>query len=218
MRWGCAAALALGIGLAALAAWVTGHGAATSLSPDWEPIQPNAALGFALLGLSLQLRATRTAAIAAGLDAAIGAITCVEYLVHWRGGIDNVLIASGFGHPPGRMAPNAAIVLTIGGIVLSTRGLRRAHPQLLAIGGSLLSGLGLVALMGYATGLQGAYVWGVRQRWRRVPRSRADGSLCPSVSPLSPSRSCCDKPPWRRAPTRSAWTPRAGCSSRSHSS
>lgn len=154
-----AGALALGIGLVAFAAWATGHGAETQLSPAWAPVQPNTAIGLALLGVSLQLRRSRAAALIAGVVAAIGTVSSLEYLLDWDGGIDNLLIASNYGDPPGRMAFNTAIALTIGGIVLGTRGLRRVHPQVLATGGSLLSGLGLVALMGYASGLQGAYLW-----------------------------------------------------------
>ncbi len=196
-----AGALALGIGLVALAAWGTGHGAATRLSLDWQPIQPNSALGFALLGLSLQLRATRAAAVLAGVAAAIGAITCVEYLVPWGGDIDNVLIVSSFGNPPGRMSPNTAIALTVAGIVLGTRGLRRAHPQLLASGGSLLSGLGLVALMGYATGLQGAYLWGGATEMAAVA---AVASLAVGVAMVAEARSS-----YRRGPEAVAggWLP-----------
>jgi len=152
--------LSLAIGGAAVGAWIVGHGLATRLSPDWAAIQPNTGIALALLGLALQLGPTRAAAVPAALAGAIGGITGLEYVFHWNAGIDNLLIASHYGVPPGRLAPNTAVALAVAGIVLSAWGLRRFPPQLMATAGSVLAGLGLVAMTGYATGLRGAYLWG----------------------------------------------------------
>ena len=153
--------VALAIGLAVIAAWVTGHGLATRLSPDWTAIQPNAGIVLVLLGLALQLGPTRVSAVPAALAGGIGGITLLEYLLDWKGGIDNLLIVSNFGVPPGRMAPNTALAVFVAGAVLSIRGLRAAaQVQLLASAGSVLAGFSFVEAAGHLTGLGGSYAWG----------------------------------------------------------
>lgn len=148
------------IGLVSLVAWSTGHGGSTSLSPEWSPIQPNAAICLVLLGVALQLSPTLRAGVLSAVAGLIAAITGVEYLFHWTSGIDNLVFTSDYGVPPGRMAPNTALAIALAAAVLSARGLRQSHPHLLSSGGSILSGLGVVAVAGYTTDLRGAYLWG----------------------------------------------------------
>src|SRR5687768_10502995 len=98
-------------GLAVLAAWATGHGDATSLTPEWPTMKANSALGAAALGLALLLASRGRqgpARVAAGAAALLGALTLVEYVAGTSFGIDELLArdtGSRVGSTsPGRMA------------------------------------------------------------------------------------------------------------------
>jgi PAS domain S-box-containing protein len=167
-------AVASGASVAALgglvvAGWLTVAVSLVQVLPGFPPMQYNTALGFMVCGaalLSAVMDLRRPTALLAGLAAAIGLVTLLEYFFNVSLGIDDLMVETyvltGVSNP-GRMAPNSAVALTLTGAALlglcwppASRA-RHLYPALL---GSIVIAIGTAALVGYAAGVPGAYGWG----------------------------------------------------------
>lgn len=152
-----------------LIVWVGWHTHTTTLiRPDLLPMQYNTAAGFLLSGLMLLAHAhdlRRAEITLAAILATIGILTLVEYILAVDLGIDQLLMKYDItvqASHPGRMAPNAALSFSLTGIaiLLSAGLMRRLAASINGILGSLVLGLGVVALLGYFVGLEAAFGWG----------------------------------------------------------
>ncbi len=171
---GCGLAVMLG-GLAVLSGWEFGVERLKNLSPGAVSMKPNAAAAFVLCGLALLLcgngigRASRArlAAITvfAGVAAAVGGLTLVEYATGTNLGIDQLLFHE-HAHivataSPGRMALLTALGLVLSGCALAALARRKA------VVGQVLAGvLLLIALsgaLGYLYGADLTRPWGSTQ-------------------------------------------------------
>lgn len=153
------------LGLVSLAGWAFEEERLTSFGLGSSSIKANTAVCFVLLGAAAMLRGTsQRQRLRTMLEFVAGAIALASLLQDWRGisvGIDELLFddpttISG-GHP-GRMSVGSSIALTLTAAgMLGLDSVRRrvrvaAHVPLLAAGG-----IGLVALVGYASGLDELY-------------------------------------------------------------
>jgi len=152
-----------------VAGWLTVAVTLIQVVPGMPPMQYNTALGFmicgaALLAATLDLR--RPTALLGGLAAIIGLATLVETLLQSNLGIDDLLVETYIFtgvSDPGRMAPNSALALSLGGLallLLAWRPLSRSWHRWPALLGSIVVALGTAALVGYAAGVPHAYGWG----------------------------------------------------------
>ena len=156
------------LGLVVMVGWHAHSAALIQLNPTLVPMQYNTAIGFLLSGLMLLAhgRDFRAAELTfAVMVAIIGLLTLLEYIVGADLRIDQLLmqhyITVETSHP-GRMAPNTALCFSLTGIaiVLSAGTLRNFSSLINATSGSLILGLGIVALLGYMLDLEAAYGWG----------------------------------------------------------
>jgi signal transduction histidine kinase/sensor domain CHASE-containing protein/ActR/RegA family two-component response regulator len=159
----------LALGLTILAGWHIHNVILVQLDPTFAPMHYNAALSFVLCGtglLALAWRRSRIAAVGSAGAGIIGFLTLLEYLLGVNLGIDQLLIKSSItvqSSHPGRMAPNTALCFTLAGMalwVMSVSSARREQIFFFAgTLGSIVTALGLVAAIGYFTGLK-TYSWG----------------------------------------------------------
>lgn len=158
-----AAAVAIALGVLALAGWLFGVRVLMQVLPGFVAMAPNAAVGFVLTGFSLwlqagkrngrSLRASRAAAAAAGL---LGLLTVAEYLLGLSFGLDTFLFrdTEGLTGPfPCRMAFAASVQFPLLGAALVLTSFSRAR----RLAQSLAAIVGLIAVLS----LEG-YVYGVR--------------------------------------------------------
>lgn len=175
------------------------------IRPGFAPMQFNTALCILLSGsgiLLLESRYRRYVFIPAAISAALAAITASQYALNLNLGIDTLFIRP-FTSPHtshiGRMAPNTAIGLILlgGSIFLSSFNIARA-PQ--AFSALLLAGLaaaiGLVPLLGYASGIEEAY------GWEHFTRMAVHTALCLTL--LSAAVMACV---WKRLQGMTLWLP-----------
>lgn len=157
------------LGLTVLFGWYSHNAALIQISPTFVGMQYNTALGFFLCGAGL-LSARfghRYLTLTCGLVVAlIGGLTLIEYGFALDLGIDQLFmehyVTAKTSHP-GRMAANTALCFTLAGIALAVGEGAKGNGRTLMITGtlgSLVFGLGGVALSGYAVGLETAYGWG----------------------------------------------------------
>jgi signal transduction histidine kinase/sensor domain CHASE-containing protein/ActR/RegA family two-component response regulator len=157
------------LGLAVMAGWHIHNVTLVQLDATLVPMHYNAALGFVLCGSGLLALACQRLRIAAACGAGVGIIgflTLLEYLLSINFGIDQFLFRSSItvqtSHP-GRMAPNTALCFMLAGAVLWVMSVSSARREqiLMFTGplGSIVLALGLVAALGYVTGLK-TYSWG----------------------------------------------------------
>jgi PAS domain S-box-containing protein len=120
----------IGIGITVLAGWITNDNLLTSIYPTLPSMKTNTAIAFILAGIAIlasqmsqRRRITRyTRYLSAGIVAAIGALTLLQYLIGQNIGIDQLF----FTEPPGavgtaspnRMAPNSALLFILIGTAL----------------------------------------------------------------------------------------------------
>lgn len=159
------------LGLTVLVGWYTHNETLLHIVPSFVAMAYNTSLGFFLCGLSLtaaNLPSTRTArmvALAAALAAfVLGLLTVSEYALNFNLGIDQLLMQSytraSVTHP-GRMAICTAVCFALTGLPLAASQIQRtSRPALMALAGTLVFTLGMIALSGYFTGIVRSYTWG----------------------------------------------------------
>jgi len=174
------------LGLVVLFGWHTHTLSLLRIVPAFVAMAYNTALGFLLCGLGLMAvtrgdsRAARlTARTGGALAVVIGLLTLSEYLLGVSLGIDELLmkayVRSGV-TAPGRMAFCTALCFSLAGSALVLGGSRRfpCCSLLTAVFGSVVIGLGVIALSGYFTGIVPYYTWG---QFTRMAVHTASGFL-----------------------------------------
>jgi signal transduction histidine kinase/ActR/RegA family two-component response regulator len=155
-----------GLGLVGLIGWYLHNVALVQVVPAFAPIQYNTALCFLVGGVSLLAlarRLPRLTAVGGTITTVVGLMTLSEYLFDVNLGIDQFLMPPVVtALQPERMAPNTALSFALFGMALVM--MSRTSPRkqsLLIIGpiGAIVLALGLVACIGYLTGLA-TYNWG----------------------------------------------------------
>jgi signal transduction histidine kinase/sensor domain CHASE-containing protein/ActR/RegA family two-component response regulator len=139
------------------------------IAPNYAPMQYNTAICFVLSGVGLVLLVLgkrRLVTIIGAIVVAFGSLTLLQYLADVNLGIDELF----WQHPitvktshQGRMAPNSALAFALIGnaLILVARAIHAKIALLLTEMGTLsVFTLGLIALIGYMTGLSSAYGWG----------------------------------------------------------
>lgn len=156
----------------ALIGWLFNIPFLMQVQPSFVPMQFNTALGFLLAAIAIAglLRCKNEhASIGAGLLILLTGTTLLQYLFEINLGIDELFMQAynttntTF---PGRMAVTTAInfLLLAAAVLLSLAWQDHRWGQLLSLCSSaLVIGLGLLALVGYATGLTAAYGWGLTE-------------------------------------------------------
>jgi hypothetical protein len=153
-----------GLGIAILAAPAFHIATYPWLLPPSAPTPPAAALGFAACGLALigiGFWFPRVTSILAMVTMAMGVMLVVER-VFGKGPIVETLIAANLGIDDwDGIAPNTVLVLLLGAVALLLRHSHRWFETRLAtvaILGSVVFAIGIVASTGYMTGVP-TYVW-----------------------------------------------------------
>lgn len=160
------------VGCVVLTGWVLGIHALTSLIPWGWTMKANTALAFILCGVALlllQLPGAWARLVARSCALVVGAVallTLVEYVCSCNFGIDEFVLRDhgqwgGIAHP-GRMAPNTATALVLQATALwlmslTVRTARRSW--LLALLGSLVLAIGLIAMLSYLAEFRAGYSW-----------------------------------------------------------
>ena len=132
------------------------------------PMAINTALALTVTGTALAAvtgRRPRAALVAGVFDLALGAVVLAEYALGRGLGIDQLILHPYLAEPhglPGRMAINTAVCLTLAGAALLAWGpwRHRRRPAALAVAGSLIAAIAIIAFFGYATSTPAAYGWG----------------------------------------------------------
>jgi CHASE3 domain sensor protein len=169
-RW--SGATAFFFGMLVVASWYAHWRSVLQMVPDTAPMQYNAALCFILCGLGLILLTTSRARIAPLLGCVVGIfclLTLIEYIAGWDLGIDQRLFrpyfeaASAF---PGRMSPLTACCFVLLGIAIAQIGTGRTWLRVTSAGllACIVVVIAVVALAGYAFGIDAAYGWGAYSR------------------------------------------------------
>jgi PAS domain S-box-containing protein len=154
------------LGAAVIFGWLTHDTVLIQVAPELTPMQFNTALCFVFSGIGLLLLIhgrPRLAGAVGGLPCTIGLLTLSQYIFAFNLGIDQfilthyVTVNTTFA---GRMAPSTAMCFILFGAALTqsgrtTRGSHVAASTLYSIAASA----GMITLLSYAVGLDGAYVW-----------------------------------------------------------
>jgi len=164
------------LGFVVLLGWYTHNTTLLRISPIFVAMAYNAALGFFLAGLAMIASGTSDSrpsyfvVLFTGIAILLlGLLTLSEYLARVNLGIDQLFIRSYLPSgvtAPGRMAFCSALCFTLIGLS-QLLGQARAFsrgPFLMAMMGSLVIGLGIIALSGYFTGIVASYAWGAFTR------------------------------------------------------
>src|SRR5918911_425658 len=160
--------LAVALGSVVLVGWHIHSPWFVQVRPTFAPMQYNAALSVLLCGLgllALSWERVRLEVVCGIVVAALGLLTLYEYLFGLSLGLDQFFLqpfTTVRTSHPGRMAPQMALSCFLTGTVLvvlrlpARHGLVRLLPALL---GLLVSGLGLVGVLGYLLGIPTMYQW-----------------------------------------------------------
>ena len=163
------------LGTIVIIGWYTHNLALLQISPRFVAMAYNAALGFVLCGVGMMAsrrefsRPAHLISLFTGiLTLAIGAATVSEYITGVNLGLDEFFmkpyIYSGV-TASGRMAVCTAFCFTLTGIALILdRRWFPLRPLQTAMIGSVVIGLGVVALSGYFSGIANSYAWGALTR------------------------------------------------------
>lgn len=158
----------VGLGALVVYGWSARISWLVQLAPTWSSMKLNTALCFAALGLgmiALAYGARRFAGAAALFVVAVGAATGVEYLFSVDLSLDYILIEPFYvepGVPAGRMSPITAGLFVCAGVALALTSLRPSSLRASSAGviASVIGGVALAAIIGYATRTPIAYGWG----------------------------------------------------------
>ena len=198
------ALLSAAIGMTVLVAWLLQDSVILRFDSH-TPMSANTALAVAVTGVALLAvtwRLSRAALVAGVLDVALGALVLTEYALRRDLGIDQLIVHSYLSQPhvpPGRPALNTAVCLTLAGAALLAWGpwRRQRRPAALAVVGSVIAGIAIIASFGYATGAPAAYGW---EHLTTMAFATAVAMLFLSVSLLSAA--------WREPRPRHGMMPR----------
>ena len=160
-------AVVVALGLTVLAGWYSHNEALIQVRPQFVPMQYNTALGFIFIGAALLAAVCglpRMAHACSVFVVCLGIATLFEYIFSVDLGIDQLLMEhyiTILSPDPGRMAPTTALCFTLAGaaIALPSRW-HQWFTEFCAIAGSLVLGIGSIAIIGYAAGLELVYDWG----------------------------------------------------------
>ncbi len=156
------------LGLVVISGWYSHQPVLIQILPQFVAMQFNTALGFVCSGLALIYIFQKNpylAALSSILALLIGALTGFQYLSGIDLYIDQLFmdhyITTKTSHP-GRMAPNTALCFVISGIGMlisvTVKDFQRRN-WVMSILGSIVLGLGLIAVFGYVFALPTAYGW-----------------------------------------------------------
>ena len=175
--WPRLAAIVLGaavsaLGLEVLVGWYLRVPAMLRLRPGAMPVAANTAVCLVVLGLGVVAASwerRRTAGLAGVFVLALATAEGLQYLFHVNLGIDQALVRdflASSSAQPGRVAPNTAVALAVAGAGLAALLGRSDRREVIGLGtgGALLFIMGVVPVLGYATGIPGAYDWGMGTR------------------------------------------------------
>ena len=159
-------------GIAVMIGWYEHWTAVIQIAPSFPPMQFNTALGFVFCGAGFLLLMTRRAAFTPWLGggaAFLGILTLIQYISGKDFGIDQFFIKAYVvtaTSSPGRMSPLTAICFCLigGALILSGLGRSRARLTVMGLFTCIASTITLVAVSGYAFGLETAYGWGTYMR------------------------------------------------------
>ncbi len=149
--------------------WYAGLVHLIQIHPQFVPMQFNTALSFVLLGVSflgLLNGYPVIARVLAPVVFLIGSMSLGQYLLGINLGIDELLMKHYIvtqTAQPGRMAPNTALCFILAGLGIGVSSRDKFRENRLSVGnilGSLVMGLGTVALLGYLCNIESAYGWG----------------------------------------------------------
>ena len=135
--------------------------------PKHPPLKYSTSVAFAIAGSCLVLlryRFNRASAVLAGVLGLVCTLLSIEYLMGISLGVGDFIarITTFAGRLKNAPSPPSTLCFALAGTVLALRGtsLNRRVLQILAWGAStFIFSLGCIALVGYATGLAGSYVW-----------------------------------------------------------
>jgi len=157
------------LGLFVLFGWYSHNESLIQIHSSFVPMQYNTALGFLLCGLallSIRYKQFLVVRITSFLVALIGIATLFQYLSSVSIGIDQLFMEhyiTLLSSHPGRMAPNTALCFLISGVAIflafSTPSEARTK-YFLGTSGSMVLGLGSIALFGYIADIETVYGWG----------------------------------------------------------
>lgn len=164
-----AAFFAILLGLTVIAGWYAHLPQLVQIRPSLAPMQFNTALCFLISGIALGttlFNRSGTALVLGITIAVVGILTFSQYVFTLNFGIDELLfkhyILTGISHA-GRMSPLTAVVFSLTGtaiISVSVKDWQKSGPKTCGLLGSLVVGLGTMAMFGYFSGLAGVYGWG----------------------------------------------------------
>jgi PAS domain S-box-containing protein len=155
------------MGLVVIVGWYLNNSYLVQIHPSFVPMQFNTALGFLLCGVMLNYiskNKNRPALILSLIVILLGVLTLCQYIFQVDFGIDELFmdhsILTKTSHA-GRMAPNTALCFSLSGLsILLLMLLNNKHKnKVVVISGSLIFSLGMVALIGYISGIDTAYGW-----------------------------------------------------------
>ena len=160
------------LGIVVLVGWYTHNITLIQVLPTFVAMQFNTALSFLLSGLGVialarENRSASSTSIVCGIAVIlVGLLTLVQYIFVINLGIDELLmehyITTETSHS-GRMAPNTALCFLLTGaalVLLNSTNKNSKILPIISILGSLVFGLGIVALIGYSVSIEAAYGWG----------------------------------------------------------
>jgi hypothetical protein len=168
-----AGAVVAAVGLLIIASWYAHWRPILQMVPNTAPMQFNTAVCFILSGAGLFLLTTSRAKIVpwlGGATAFIGLLTLLEYLTGRDFIIDQIFLKPYFEAAttyPGRMSPLASVCfIFIGTGILLVSAKKKWTHRLTAAGmlACMVGAIVLVALFGFALGIEAATGWGAYSR------------------------------------------------------
>lgn len=144
--------------------WIFRAPSLVRLQPNWASMKFNTALCFLALGVGMLLLRRRRQATAAlaSLVFIIAALTVSEYAFEIGLGIDSLFLNPFLTEPnvpPGRMSPVTALLFCLSALALALCSSRNAarFGGVLGVSASIIGGVALAAVIGYATSTPTAY-------------------------------------------------------------
>ncbi|MBF0158789.1 MAG: hypothetical protein HQL58_04635 [Magnetococcales bacterium] len=178
------------MGLTVMVGWHTQTAWLVQWHPTLVAMVHNTAVSFTLMGACLILAKLGYRRWVIGLCAIVTLLSItvfMQYVLDADLGIDQLFvqhfITTKAVHP-GRMAANTAICFMVGGMTLLLASLQSVTHKalLLAIGGSIVTGIGLTAILGYLMDAQSAHGWGL---WTRMAIQTAITFFCMGIGMIA---------------------------------